>query len=431
MTRRIEDLWAQATHAVGLILDHAARVDPWLVALGTVLYMISQAVRTRGWHTILHAAYPGSGLRARDTCLAYLAGAGLNGVIPARGGDVAKLALVRRRIEGSRYSTLAATFVPETVFETLFGTGLVVWALVRGFLPVPTTSGEVPSIDVSLLISHPILSAIVIGGLVVGAVALWRLLRRTAQDFLARFRQGLVIFGSPRRFVTGVASWQALARVIRLGSLAAFMGAFALPVTVTTAVLVMAAQGGGRIIPLAPASAGLRLAMLSYGFVEVTGKVVDIAEITAFTFGVGAVLLVAGLLVSAVILAREFETLNPRAAIAKARAGLAGGGRREGPEPYLMSTGVPTGTRLYSAITFATCMRMHPCDARVPIDASSPVPWKPTPFVTPIQRAFSGLAAEPPWTVVPCSSPAHAEFGTDHVGLTCLLWMWNRPLGVG
>ena len=75
------------------------------------------------------------------------------------------------------------------------------------------------------------------------------------------------------------------------------MEAFHLPVTVSTVVLVMAAQGGGRIIPLAPASAGLRLAMLSYGFVETTGHAVDIAAITTFTFGVGALMMVAGLIV--------------------------------------------------------------------------------------------------------------------------------------
>ena len=75
------------------------------------------------------------------------------------------------------------------------------------------------------------------------------------------------------------------------------MEAFHLPVTLSTVMLVMAAQGGGRIIPLAPASAGLRLAMLSYGFVETTGHAVDIAAITTFTFGVGALTMVAGLIV--------------------------------------------------------------------------------------------------------------------------------------
>jgi hypothetical protein len=58
------------------------------------------------------------------------------------------------------------------------------------------------------------------------------------------------------------------------------MEAFALPVTVATVVLVMAARGGGRIIQIAHASAGLRIAMLTYGFVALTGEAVDIAELT-------------------------------------------------------------------------------------------------------------------------------------------------------
>ena len=250
-------------------------------------------MRPRGWHTILRAAYPeATDLRPRDVIRAYLAGAGVNAVVPARGGDVVKLALVRRRIEGARYSTLAATFIPETLFETAFGTALVAWALAMGFIPVPTTSGELPALDVSLVLGHPILSVLV----------LVRARSSSAGASCARcaapLRQGMAILSSPRRFVFGVASWQALARLIRLGSMAAFMAAFGLPVTPATVVLVMAAQGGGRILPLAPASAGLRLAMLSYGFVEVTGRPVDIAAITAFTFGVGAVMALSGLAVA-------------------------------------------------------------------------------------------------------------------------------------
>jgi hypothetical protein len=72
-------------------------------------------------------------------------------------------------------------------------------------------------------------------------------------------------------------------------------------------------------MPLAPASAGLRLAMLSYGFVEVTGHPIDIAAITAFTFGVSAVMATSGLMVAAVILAQEFGTLSPRRALATVR----------------------------------------------------------------------------------------------------------------
>ena len=315
MIDKLVSAFKHAEHAFTLILDRTASIDPVLAGLGIVLYVLSQIVRTRGWHTIIEAAYPDArakGFRPRHTASAYLAGAGLNAVIPARGGDIVKLALLRHRIENSRYPTLAATFVPETMFETAFGTGLVIWALAMGFLPVPTGGGELPQIDVSFLIANPVRSLVIVGGLAIAIYLLVRFARRHIADLRERLKQGVTILGQPRRFVTGVASWQALARVIRLGSLAAFMAAFELPVTVETVVLVMAAQGGGRIIPLAPVSAGLRLAMLSYGFVEVTGEAVDIAAITAFTFGVSALLLVAGLLTGAVALATELGTANPR-----------------------------------------------------------------------------------------------------------------------
>jgi Lysylphosphatidylglycerol synthase TM region len=314
MPDKLDAVVRTAVHAVGLIANRTAEVDVRWLVLGVALYLLAQAVRTRAWFTILRAAYPeATGLRPVHVLRAYLAGAGINALVPARGGDIVKLAMVRRRIEGARYTTLAATFVPETLFETVFGTGLVVWALAKGFLPVPTAGGELPALDVSLAVEHPVAALAVVA--VVGAAGWW-VVRKVREPL----RQGVAILGSPTRFVTGVASWQALARVIRLGSLAAFMAAFALPVTPATVVLVMAAQGGGRILPLAPASAGLRLAMLSYGFVEVTGHPVDIAAITAFTFGVGAILALAGLVVSLGILAHECGTLSPRRALSTARA---------------------------------------------------------------------------------------------------------------
>ncbi|HEX6388188.1 MAG TPA: lysylphosphatidylglycerol synthase domain-containing protein, partial [Solirubrobacteraceae bacterium] len=145
--------------ALELLADSVVQVDIGWVIVGTVLSVLAQIVRVRGWHTIIRAAYPEADeLRQRDTAQAYLAGAGLNGVIPARGGDVVKLALVHRRVPESSYATLAATFVPETVFETLFGTGLVIWALSQGFLPVPTAPGELPSLDVTFVLQHPVLS---------------------------------------------------------------------------------------------------------------------------------------------------------------------------------------------------------------------------------------------------------------------------------
>lgn len=316
---RIQSAWRSARQAFELVAEDVAEVGPWWLVAGVVLHVIHQIVRTRGWWNIIRAAYPeATELRARDVTKAYLAGAGLNGIVPARGGDLAKLYLIRRRAPQTRWSTLIGTFVPETLFETAVGIGLVAWALSQGFLPVPASPSDLPSVDVSYVIRHPFISAAVAAG-VGGAVALFL---RHARGLLRRLRMGLAILDRPRDFLTGVVTWQAAGRVIRLGSLACFMTAFSLPVTVSTVVLVMAAQGGTKIIPIAPASAGLRIAMLSYGFVEVTGEAVDIAAITAFSFGVGAALFLTGLLIAMAILGRELGTISPRRMIERVRERL-------------------------------------------------------------------------------------------------------------
>jgi uncharacterized membrane protein YbhN (UPF0104 family) len=320
MIDQLESFVQAVRHAIGLIADNAIAVSPWWLAAGVLLHLLHQVVRIRGWFNILHAAYPrAGGLRYRDVVAAYFAGSGLNAVIPARGGDVMKLYMVKQRIRGGRYSTLVSSFVPETLFETFCSTALVIWMLAEGFLPIPTTSGELPTLDVSWILTHP-LTASAIGG-VAGTLSVLglRWLRRNSREFVAQLRRGLAILRSPRAYFEGVVTWQALGRVVRLGSLASFMAAFGLPVTLVSVLFVMAAQGGGRIIPIAPASAGLRLAMLTYGLVEITGEPVDIAAITTFQFGVGAVLLVVSLSISLVIIFRVLGTLNPRHAVRRAR----------------------------------------------------------------------------------------------------------------
>ena len=321
MINELESLFQAARQAVGLILDRAVSVNLWWVAAGVVVYELSQVVRTRGWFNILRAAYPDADqLRGRDVAGAYLAGSGLNSVLPARSGDFLKLFMVRRRAPESRYSTLVASFVPETLFDTLCGAALVIWAVAHGFIPVPVARTDLPEVDVSFVVVHPFLSAIVAAIIASGAAILVRWIRPRARGLGARLRQGFAILRSPRQYILGVASWQALSRLIRLGGLACFMAAFGLPVTLNTAVLVMASQGAGRSIPIAPVSAGLRIAMLTYGFVEVTNTAVDVASITSFWFVVGAAHLIASIMIAIIVIAVTFRTVSLRHALVSVRA---------------------------------------------------------------------------------------------------------------
>jgi len=296
--------------------------NPWWLLVGIVLYELAQLVRTRGWFNILRASYPESGdqLRARDVSAAYLAGAGVNGIVPARGGDFLKLFLVHRRLPKARYSTLIATFGPETLPEIVMSTGLVIWALTHGFLPVPLSTNDLPEIDVSFVMTHVWLSVGVTAAAGAVLFVLLRWCRACTRGLLARVKQGFEILHSPRRFIVGVGGPQALSRLVRLAAMVCFMKAVGLPVTVNTAILVMAATSAGRIIPFAPASAGLRVAMLAYGFPALTDKPVDIASITSFWFTIGAVHLVCGLLIAVGILAYTFGTVSPRKALTAIKA---------------------------------------------------------------------------------------------------------------
>jgi uncharacterized membrane protein YbhN (UPF0104 family) len=301
-------------------VDRAVSLNPWWLLAGLVLYQLSQVVRPRGWFNILRAAYPDADeLRGRDVTAAYLAGAGVNGFVPARGGDFLKLFLVHRRMPSAKYSTLLATFAPETLPEIVLSAGFVIWAFTHGFLPVPLSTNELPEIDVSFVIVHPLVT--LAGAAVIGLVgfALVRFCRRRARGLVAQLKQGCQILHSPRRFVLGVGGPQALSRLVRLAALVCLMEAVGLPVTVNTAILVMAAQSAGRIIPFAPASVGLRVAMLAYGFPALTDKSVDVASITSFWFTLGAVHLLGGVLIAIGVLGATFGTLSPRKALAAIR----------------------------------------------------------------------------------------------------------------
>jgi hypothetical protein len=282
-------------------------VDAQWLPVGVALQLASQALRSRGWFNILRASYPDArGLRARHVMAASFAGAGVNGIVPARGGDLVRLAFVHRRIEGARYVTLAATALPETAFESLCSAALVAWLLLAGLIPAPSADHA----------REALLLLLVVAG---AGIAIARQVSCRNRHLLNDAYRGLAMCSSPYRFVTQVASWQAVARLARVGSLLCFLAAFALPATLATALLVMAAQGSGRVVPIAPIGTGLRVMVLSCGFVAVSGQHPTPAALTAFTLATSALLLAVMLTIASVLIVHELGTRSPWRAVRHAR----------------------------------------------------------------------------------------------------------------
>lgn len=286
------------------LIEVVGQVDLRWLAAALLLHYLAQVVRIRGWYNILRCAYPQARFCQRDVVLAYLAGAGVNAVVPARGGDVFKLLILRQRIAGSRYPTLIGSMLPETLFESFCGAALTVWLIVSVGLPLILAVPHLPDLDPAWL-------AVVAVAAVVVVLVAWRL-RDRARSFARQLKQGLVILRRPKLFLGGVVSWQLAGRLIRLGSIACFLAAFSLPSGLTAALLVMAVQSSGTIIPFTVITTPLRIGLLSWLLESMTGEAVSLVQITSYSLGTGMILAVVGVAIATAIIAREIGSASAR-----------------------------------------------------------------------------------------------------------------------
>ena len=113
--------------------------------------------------------------------------------------------------------------------------------------------------------------------------------------------RGCAALGAPGAYARTVLPWQLASRAARGGALACFLAAFGLPATPAAVLLVMVAQAGGRLVPLAPASVGASVAMLAASFGPVTGTPAAPATLAAFFLGTSMVLTVVGMALCAAV----------------------------------------------------------------------------------------------------------------------------------
>src|SRR4051794_33151455 len=96
---------------------------------GVVLSVLGGIVRVKAWHRSAAAACAPAPVRYRDVVAAHLGGAGFSGLIPMRGGDAVKLALLKRRTERAPFGLLLGSLGPPAALEALLTAFLLVWAL--------------------------------------------------------------------------------------------------------------------------------------------------------------------------------------------------------------------------------------------------------------------------------------------------------------
>jgi uncharacterized membrane protein YbhN (UPF0104 family) len=294
-------------HAVAVFFEHLADVKWSALGLALACHVIKLLFRARAWQNIVRAAYPSARLRYRHAVGAYLAGVGVNSVLPARGGDVVKVYLVKHRTEGSTYPTLASTLVVETIFDFFVAGGLMIWALSIGVLPTHQVYARIPTVDWKFFLLHERATLIGLGLLAgVGVIAFfWARIR--VEKFWSRVRLGFAILGDRQRFATGVLVPQTISWGFRIATLYFFLDAFHVHASIHNALLVQVVDSLATLFPATPGGAGTKQGLIVYLF---RGQAISRALLLAFSVGMNIAITVTNLVLGFISIGLMARTLS-------------------------------------------------------------------------------------------------------------------------
>ncbi len=300
------------THATDAFFRHLGQVA-WLpVLLGLVCQAAKMAARTRAWRNVLAAAYPQSVVRWRSVFGAYAAGAGVNAVLPARSGDLMKLYLVKRRVDGATYSTLAASLLVETIIDLTLSALLLAWALGAHVLPGVRVVRHLPSIDWFWLFRHPRLAVAVLLSAVLVSFLLGVVVAGRFAALRERISQGVAILRTPAAYLRRVAFWQLVDWSLRLATIYFFLRAFHISANLGNALRVQVTQSLSTILPLTPSGIGTKQALSVYVLAGQAPK----AALLSFSVGMELILTVWNVTLGFAAVGLMLRTLRWRRALA-------------------------------------------------------------------------------------------------------------------
>ncbi len=293
--------------AVGVFFHHLAAVQWQFLGLAIACHIVKLLFRSVAWCNIVRAAYPTDRLKFRTAFGAYVAGVGVNSIVPARGGDVVKMYLVKHRLRDASYATLAPTLIVETLFDFFTAGALIVWALATGVLPTHELYSRIPTVDWKFFLRNERFTEIAVALLLAASLFLFVWARRRYVGFRAHVRQGFAILRNRRRFFVGVIVPQAISWVFRIGSLFFFLKAFGVTASVHNALLAQVVDSLATLFPATPGGAGTKQGLTEFLF---RGQGESHTLLLAFSVGMNIALVVVNVLMGLIAIALMARTLS-------------------------------------------------------------------------------------------------------------------------
>ncbi len=261
------------------------------------LNLLSVLFRAYAWETVIKQSIAPPRPNFALVFSAFSVGLFANAVLPGRVGELARVAVLRRRIPGRRgaTATLVGSVFAHRMFDLFPAVTLVIWVLVTAKIP----GWALTSIAIVLAIGLALFFATIV------------LARRANRDaleglgplraLLVRGRQGLAVMRSPTAAATA-AGFQFAGWTCQLFAVWSAMRAFHIYQSLSAAGLVLVLINVATIFPLWPGNFGLvqiaiALPLVNYG--------VQYARGVAFGVGLQAIEASVGVGVGLIFLARE------------------------------------------------------------------------------------------------------------------------------
>ncbi len=297
--------------AVDTFFSNLAAVQWGALVFALALHFAHLLCRSRAWFNTLRAAYPDERFGWRRIAGAYVAGVGINSILPARAGDVTKIYLAKQSVPNSTYPAVTSSFFVDSVFDTPVGLLVLFFALTQGVLPSLNLLPSLPAFDLAFWADHPRFMLFTLTFLMIAMLTLYAVVSIRAVVFWHRIKQGVVILTDFRRYLRQVASWMTAGWLFRFGAFYFFLEAFNIGGSVRNVLLVMSVQALSSLTPFTPGGAGAQQALLVYVFRDVASK----SSVLAYSVGQQLALAAFNLACSLVAIFLMLRTLSIRSVL--------------------------------------------------------------------------------------------------------------------
>ncbi|MGD0272472.1 MAG: lysylphosphatidylglycerol synthase transmembrane domain-containing protein [Gaiellaceae bacterium] len=268
-------------HGVRVFFDNLANVSWTFLAVAAFVQLLKIGCAGRAWQNSITASYPDKRASYPMVFGALCAGSGVGAIVPAHGGDAVRVVIVKRRMPGSTYTTIASTLLVRAPFDILVALSLFLLLFAEGVLPGHSLLPHLPAFDFSWFFGHPRQTVFIAGTIILLLTALVLWAWTTIQEFKERVRQGLNGLLDWRYYLRHIVPWQAADWTLRIVTIFFALLAFHMPATVYNSLLAQGTANLSTLLPISPSGIGTEQALL----VSVLHGVAPDSLIIAFSVG--------------------------------------------------------------------------------------------------------------------------------------------------